>query len=324
MSSILRESPYARSRAFRTFKDKYFVVFCIFSALLSIVVLGILLSSIGIQGTKFLTTDLLSNAPSRNPEDAGIYPAMWGTIMICLVCAATAIPLGVGTAIFLEEYKPVHPWLRRFHSFVQVNITNLSGVPSVVYGILGLTVFAQMFNWGWVGTADEPFLEIGTFENWYYFRLPIGRSVLAGGLTLMLLVLPVIIISSQEALRAVPDSLRKGALALGATRWQMIWRMTLPSAIPGIMTGTILSMSRAIGEAAPILIICGVAYITFTPEHLMDDFTAMPLQIYNWAARPQEEFHQVAASGIIVLMGILLTFNAVAIIIRQKFQKQLS
>lgn len=322
--SILRDSPHARSRAFRTFKDKYFVVFCIASAFLSILVLGILLTSIGVQGTEYLTKDLLSNSPSRKPEQAGIYPAMWGTIMICMVCAATAIPLGVGTAIFLEEYKPRNKWLMKFHSFVQVNITNLSGVPSVVYGILGLTVFAQMFNWGWVGTADEPWLEIGTYENWYYFRLPIGRSVLAGGLTLMLLVLPVIIISSQEALRAVPDSLRKGALALGATRWQMIWRMTLPSAIPGIMTGTILSMSRAIGEAAPILIICGVAYITFTPEHLMDDFTAMPLQIYNWAARPQEEFHQVAASGIIVLMGILLTFNAVAIIIRQKFQKQLS
>jgi phosphate transport system permease protein len=147
--------------------------------------------------------------------------------------------------------------------------------------------------------------------------------VLAGGLTLMLVVLPIIIVASQEALRAVPDSLREGALAAGSTRWQMVSRMTLPAAIPGIMTGSILAMSRAIGEAAPMLVIAGVVYITFTPNNLMDDFTVMPLQIYNWAGLPQAEFHQVAASGIIVLLAILLTFNAVAVMIRQKFQKPL-
>jgi phosphate transport system permease protein len=146
--------------------------------------------------------------------------------------------------------------------------------------------------------------------------------VLAGGLTLMLGVLPIIIIASQEALRAVPNSLRQGALALGATKWQMVWGTSLPSAIPGIMTGAILAMSRALGEAAPLLILAGIVYITFTPANLMDSFTAMPLQVFNWASRPQEDFHQVAASGIIVLMAILLAFNAAAVFIRQKFQRQ--
>jgi phosphate transport system permease protein len=161
-------------------------------------------------------------------------------------------------------------------------------------------------------------------QSWYYLQLPFGRSVLAGGLTLMLVVLPIIIVASQEALRAVPSSLREGALALGSTRWKVVSRMTLPAAVPGVMTGSILAMSRAIGEAAPMLVIAGVVYITFTPQHMMDEFTVMPLQIYNWASLPQEKFHQVAATGIIVLLIILLTFNALAVFIRQTFQKPLT
>jgi phosphate transport system permease protein len=160
--------------------------------------------------------------------------------------------------------------------------------------------------------------------SWYYFRLPFGRGVLAGALTLMLVILPIVIISSQEALRAVPSSLRAGALGLGATQWQVIWNVTLPASIPGIMTGSILSMSRAIGEAAPLLILSGVVFIRFAPKNLMDEFTVMPLQIYNWAGRPQDAFQDLAGAAIILLLIVLLSFNAIAVFIRQKLQKPLS
>ncbi|QQE10834.1 phosphate ABC transporter permease PstA [Planctomycetota bacterium] len=302
-------------------KDKLFVILCIAATMLSITMLIILLTSIGLQGKDFLSWKFLSSAPSRKPAKAGIYPAMMGTIFACGVCALSAIPIGVGTAILLEEFKPRNKHLRLIHSIIQLNITNLAGVPSIVYGILGLTAFAHMF--GVLGTVDQPILTIGTTEDWYHLRLPFGRSVLAGGLTLMLVILPIIIISSQEALRAVPGSLRHGALALGCTKWQTVWSTSLPAAIPGIMTGTILAMSRAIGEAAPLLIIAAL-YLRFTPGHLMDDFSAMPLQIFNWASRPQADFHYVAASGIIVLLAILLTFNAIAITIRQLTHRPMS
>jgi phosphate transport system permease protein len=310
-----------RRDARRRFVDRAFVVIAITAALACIAVLGVLLASILIKGAGSVSLDFLRNPPSRKPEQAGIYPAMIGTIFILLVCAAVTIPLGVGTAVFLEEFKPRKRFIKRLHALVQLNITNLAGVPSVVYGILGMTVFVEMF--GGLGTANDPIWELGTLDNWYYMRLPFGRCVLAGGLTLMLVILPIVMIASQEALRAVPDSLRQGAFGLGCTRWQMVWRMTLPSAVPGIMTGTILAMSRAIGEAAPILIVAGVVYITFTPEHLMDDFTAMPLQVYDWASRPQESFHNIAAASIIVLLAVLISFNAVAIFIRHRFQRTL-
>lgn len=375
-------------RRMRHFKDRLFVVICIVAASMSLIILFVLLASIAVKGFTFLNWNFLTEAPSRKPEEAGIYPAMIGTIFICAICAVVAIPIGVGTAMLLEEFKPKNRWVRHAHGFVQLNITNLAGVPSVVYGILGLTAFVGLF--GLFGNANNPAWTFGASfydvfydetnralhlevsadaeltalsegmvlkdeetgdavivhlhekapadpklgdivagsvasrnedRSWYYVQLPFGRGILTGGLTLMLVVLPVVIIASQEALRAVPDSLRQGAFGLGATRWQTVWNMTLPAAIPGIMTGTILAMSRAIGEAAPILIIAGIVYITFTPQHLMDDFTAMPLQIYDWARRPQEDFHRVAASGIIVLLSVLLTFNAVAIFIRQKFSR---
>jgi phosphate transport system permease protein len=374
----------------RLIKDRLFLALCVVVASASLIALTALLWSIAQKGLTYLSWHFLSDVPSRRPSKAGIGPAMWGTIWACLVCAFFALPLGVGTAIFLEEFKPKRRWLRRVHGFVQLNISNLAGVPSIVYGILGMTVFVQMF--GVFGNANSPTWEIGSRwydqfqtvdgriarvpiehqdspetavldglsgmtaegeeitlhvasasvspplpwtiaadtrpqrtadKKWYYMQLPFGRSVLAGGLTLMLVTLPIMIISAQEALRAVPNSLREGALAAGATKWQMVSKMTLPAAVPGIMTGAILAMSRAIGEAAPMLIIAGVVYITFTPSHLMDKFTVMPLQIYSWAGLPQEDFHKVAASGIIVLLAILLTFNALAVFIRQKFQKPL-
>ena len=312
------------------------------------------------------------------------------------MCALFTLPIAVATAIFLEEFKPRSNAMRLFHGFVQLNISNLAGVPSVVYGIIGLTAFAGMF--GLVGNVNEPALEFGaryfdqfisegerillvpvegsnaplsevspglialtnsghsvkvnvigprdrlptdkraraltlrigaeagriSKKSWYYFRFPFGRGVLSGGLTLMLVVLPIVIIASQEAIRAVPDSLREGSLGLGATRWQTVQKLTLPGATPGIMTGSILAMSRAIGEAAPILIICGIIYIASSPGNLMDDFSVMPLQIFNWAARPQQEFHTVAAKGIIVLLTVLLSFNALAVLIRNKTRRPLA
>jgi phosphate transport system permease protein len=311
--------PTLRSRAVRRRKDQAFNLFCMMAAGLSIVILGVLLTSIFMQGYDHLTWDFITTPPSRKAANAGIYPAMIGSISLLIVCAVTAVPIGVATAVLLEEFKPKHPLLMRIHGFIQLNIANLAGVPSVVYGILGLTALVNMF--GLFGSALEPIYTFGKPENWYYLKVPFGRSVLAGGITLMLVVLPVVIVSSQEALRSVPDSLRRGALALGATKWQTVWTITLPSSIGGIMTGTILAMSRAIGEAAPILVIAGVVYIRFTPTHVMDDFTAMPLQIFDWASRPNEAFHRVAAAGILVLLAVLLTFNAVAVFIRYKFQR---
>ena len=310
-----------RSTRTRVLKDRAFLIVCIAITALSIIALATLLTSILSLGLKHLDWEFLKDVPSRFPDKAGIGPAMWGSVWVCIICALVALPLGVGTAILLEEFKPKSRIVRTLHGFVQLNITNLAGVPSIVYGILGLTVFVELF--GILGNPNEPAFTIGTKDDWYYFQLPLGRGVLAGALTLMLVVLPVIIISAQEALRAVPNSLREGALATGATKWQMVRRMTLPAAVPGIMTGSILAMSRAIGEAAPMLVIAGIVYITFTPQHLMDEFTVMPLQIYDWAGRPQDAFHVVAATGIIVLLAILLVFNAIAVFIRYRFQKPL-
>lgn len=314
-----RSTPRRRSPRAREAFNRGFVVVCITATCTSLALLAVLLVAIITQGHEYLGASFLENAPSRKPELAGIGPALWGSIWICLTCGFFALPIGVGTAILLEEYKPRSVWALKFQSIIQLNISNLAGVPSIVYGIIGLTAFVQMF--GVLGSGLEPSFAIGTPADWYYLQLPFGRGVLAGALTLMLVVLPIVIISSQEALRAVPDSLRESSLALGGTEWQTIQKVVLPSATPGIMTGSILAMSRAIGEAAPILVVAGVVYITFTPQHLMDEFTAMPLQIYDWAGRPQEAFHEVAASGIIVLLSVLLGFNAIAVFIRNRYQK---
>jgi phosphate transport system permease protein len=478
------------------------------AALVSVLILAVLLGSIVVRGWDHLDWAFLNNFPSRNAAEAGLKAALWGTVWLCATCMFIALPLGVGAAILLEEYAPNPRWAKRAHSFVQLNISNLAGVPSIVYGIIGLTVFVRCFGllgnpnqydqmiratlsngkilegmliedrpesvvidvtgvsgaaqaqgMAWPtgvevslalvqgdtkhlssavpGTpvrfeiprdynlpldlafalapaedsvtpivlkvdgvfrelrpgllvlngpmegrmevptatllARESFavrihefslksgevargeslsigvesvtllshgltrtigrdeigsyravgpLAIGREDSFFYVRLPLGGSVLAGALTLMLVILPVVIISSQEALRAVPKSLREGAFAAGATRWQMVSRMVLPSAMPGIMTGAILAMSRAIGEAAPLLVVGGFLFITFTPTNVMSDFAAMPLQIYQWASRPQPEFYDVAAAGIMVLVAVLLAFNAAAILIRQKFQKR--
>lgn len=480
-----------RSPTPRRVKDKAFLLLCLTSASTAILLLVVLLLSILWMGGDRLSIDFLRNYNSSNhPQQAGILPALVGSIWLMMICALLAIPLGVGTAILLEEYQPRHRFLTWLHGFVQMNITNLAGVPSIVYAILGVSAFAAMDMFGAPGSMNEPLATIGqrwfneyrdvadnTFfteakgrhderlpaaagmvfytdtslrqvaeaqvlpseelaprrqeiqsnlrdveetirqgieasrtsrrgpvaidaqraatiatdalkdvktlradnqkliaitteqllamdgmesaalraarrqligelieaelqaagvrglieagelpqrrdqRAWYYLQIPFGRSVLAGGMTLMLVVLPTIIVAAAESIRAVPQTLRQGSLALGSTKWQAIAQVVLPAAIPGICTGTILAMSRAIGEAAPIILL-GAVLITYLPDNLMSGFSAMPLQIYQWTAEPDAEFRRTAAAGIIVLLAVLLSFNAVAIYIRQKLQRQ--
>ena len=259
---------------------------------LAIVLLGMLLWSILQPGWSWLSWHLITAMPSRIPANAGMNSAIWGSIWIVSISAVVAFVIGLGCAIYLEEYAPRNRWT----GFIQTNISNLAGVPSIVYGLLGLVVFV----------------------DW----LHMGRSVLAGALTMGLLILPVVVISSREAIRAVPLSLRQASYGLGATQWQTIRAHVLPSAFPGILTGVILSMSRAIGETAPLIVVGGASQVLFRPASLFDPFMVMPLQIYNWTSRPQKEFEHLAAAAIIVLMIVLLLFNAVAILLRQHFSKK--
>jgi phosphate transport system permease protein len=241
------------------------------------------------DGLPRLSWDFVTSFPSRLASRAGIWAAAVGSFWVLLLTAAIAFPLGVGTAIWLEEYAP-DTTARRL---IQRNIANLAAVPSVVYGILGLAVFVRAFGF--------------------------GRSLLAGAATLALLILPIIIIAAQEAIRAVPRGVRLGSYALGATRWQVVSRQVLPRALPGIMSGTILALSRALGEAAPLIVIGAVGYVAFLPTSPLDGFSALPVQIFEWIGRPQPAFGELAASGIVVLLVVLLSMNAIAILIRNRF-----
>ncbi len=260
---------------------------------IGVLVLAVLLVDTLIDGLKYLRPDLFNNFPSRKPEVAGMKSAIVGSLYMLLIMVPLSFVLGVGAAIYLEEYAKKN-WFTRF---IQLNISTLAGVPSIVYGILGLTIFVR-----WM-----------TLE----------RSLIAGALTMTLLVLPVIIVSSQEALKAVPRSRRDASFALGADKWQTVSRAVLPSAISGILTGVILAMSRAIGETAPLVMIGALTYIAFLPNSLMSSFTVMPIQIFNWISRPQTEFHELAAAGIIVLLVMLLLMNFSAIMLRNKYQKNI-
>jgi phosphate transport system permease protein len=259
---------------------------------LAVVILGVLLWSIVQQGWSWLRTDLFTNMASRRAERAGLQPALFGTLWVISLTALFAFPIGVGAAIYLEEYAPRNWWTR----ILQTNIANLAGVPSVVYGLLGLGLFAE----------------------W----LRLGRSLISGSLTLALLVLPIIIIASQEAIRAVPPSLREAAYALGATKWQVARHHVLPVAMPGVLTGTILAISRAIGETAPLLVVGASAYVTFNPDSFGDKYTVLPMQIYEWARKPGDDFEGLAGAAIIVLMAVLLLMNAAAILLRQRFSRK--
>ncbi|PAE43983.1 phosphate ABC transporter permease PstA [Bacillus sp. 7884-1] len=257
-----------------------------------LLILGVLLYRIFSQGLGYLDLQFLQSLPSRKPENAGVYAALIGTIWLMAVVAPVSLLLGVGTAIYLEEYAKDNA----ITNFIKVNISNLAGVPSIVFGLLGLTIFVRAFA--------------------------LGTSVLAAGLTMSLLVLPVIIVASQEAIRAVPNQLREASFGIGATKWQTIVRIVLPAAIPGILTGGILALSRAIGETAPLVVLGMPLFLAFLPKTFFDSMTVLPLQIYNWTGRPQVEFHALAAAGIIVLLVMLIIMNSIAVLIRNKFQKR--
>ena len=263
------------------------------SVVVGLVVLVALILQSLIKGWPRLNWDLLTSFPSSFPDRAGIQSAIFGTLWMVGIVLVTAIPIGVGAAIYLEEFADTEAWYNRF---IDVIIQNLAAVPSIVYGILGLA-----------------FLSRGLLD--------LGPVVVTAGLTLSFLVLPVVIIASREAIRAVPSSILDGALALGATRWQGVSRQVLPASIPGIATGSILAVSRAIGEAAPLLLLGALQFITFNPTGLNSSFTALPIQIFNWISRPQEGFHVAAAAAIIVLLCITLLMNAVAIWLRNRFQQ---
>jgi phosphate transport system permease protein len=273
-------------------RGRLFYAFLLFSLAIGIVTLATLLIQVVVKGVEWVDLVLLLEPPSADPQIAGAQPAILATIYLGVLVIALSVPVGIGTALYLEEYANRERWYNRF---LEVNIQNLAGVPSIVYGILGLAFLVR--------------------------GIGLGRVLLAGAMILTLLVLPTVIIAAREAIRAVPDSIRQAAYALGATQWQVVWRQVLPAAIPGIATGSILALSRALGETAPLLLVGALTYVSFNPT-LFGDFTALPVQIFQWTQRSQDEFRTLAAAGIVVLIVILLTLNAFAIWIRNRYQRK--
>ena len=276
----------------RYFKAKLFRGFCFSVAWVGVLILGVLLFHVTWEGFPWLDMQFINDFPSRFPKKAGINSALFGTLWLIGFTALFSVPIGIGAGIYLEEFGNKN----YFSRFVDLNISNLAGVPSIVYGMLGMVIFVRWFG--------------------------LGESVLAGALTMSLLILPIIIIATREALRAVSGTIRQAAFALGATRWQTVYAHVLPQAFPGILTGIILALSRAIGEAAPLIMIGALTYVAFVPEGPMDEFTALPIQIFNWASRPQKEFHDLAAAGILVLLFFLLLMNSIAVIIRHRLENK--
>jgi len=267
-----------------------FVAACQLATLVGLVFLGILLVDVVRDGAPYLKPELVTNFPSRFPHRSGYASALVGTVLVAGIMAAVAFPLGVLAAVYLEEYAKPGPWLR----LVEINVANLAAVPSIIYGLLGLGVFVE--------------------------TLRMGKSLLAGAFTLALLVLPLTILSAREALRAVPFSIREAAYALGATRWQVVRHHVLPYAAPGIFTGVILALSRAVGETAPLIMLGALQYVPFLPRSVWDYFTVLPIQIFNYATLPNPEFQRLAAAGIVLLLAVLLALNASAIWLRSRSQ----
>jgi len=290
--AVIPQSEFQRRQARRKWMGRAFHGLCLLSVCIALGMLAVLLIYLLQQGVTGIDWSFLTSFPSRHPDKAGIKPAMLGSIYVVLVAGVVSFTLGVATALFLEEYAT----RSKFAKIAKINIANLAGVPSIVYGILGLQIFVHSMH--------------------------LGNSVLAGGFTPALLVLPIVIVAASEAVRAVPPSLREGSYALGATRWQVIWRMVIPQAFPGILTGVILAVSRAIGETAPLIAMGALTFVPFTPDSPLSRFTVLPIQIFNWTSRPQEGFRETAAAGIIVLLVILLVMNAGAVILRNRFQNK--
>ena len=280
--------------AMRRSLDVTFQALALLVLVVALAALCALIVDVVMDGIGRLSWDFLNASPSRRASRAGIFPALTGSVFVILLTAVLALPIGVATAIYLEEYGR-RDFIARA---IEINITNLAAVPSIIYGLLGLWVFVRVMG--------------------------LGRSVIAGAATLALLALPVVILSTREALRAVPGSIREGSYALGATKWQTIWYQVLPVATPGILTGLILALSRAIGETAPLITMGALTYVTFVPDSIWSPFTVLPIQIFNWVSRPQRDFHANAAAGILVLMALLLTMNALAIWLRDRYQRKVA
>ena len=290
----LEAAQLRRMLAGRYRADRAFRIAAVTAMSVALGALAVLLIDTMMDGAARLSWQFLSSFPSRKPAEAGILAALVGTAYLILLTAVLALPIGVGSAIYLEEYAARH-WFSRV---IEVNIANLAGVPSIIYGLLGLELFVR--------------------------GLGLDRSLLAGALTMALLVLPIIVISAREALRTVPWSIREASYALGASRWETIRHQVLPVAFPGMLTGSILALSRAIGEAAPLITIGALTYIAFLPDGILAPFTALPIQIFNWVSRPQKAFHANAAAAILVLLAVLLLMNALAVFLRQRYQKRLN
>lgn len=275
-------------------KDKLFQFWGLAATLLGLVLLAIFIGNIVVEGLARINWDFLTSLPSRKPEKAGIYTAMLGSIWILGLTALISFPLGVASAIYLEEYGKKD----RLNKILEINISNLAGVPSIIYGLLGLEVFVRVFG--------------------------LGQNILAGSMTLSLLILPIIIVATREAIKAVPKSIKEASFAMGATKWQTIWNQVLPASFGGILTGVILALSRAVGEAAPLIVVGALAYVPFAPASPMDEFTVLPIQIFNWVSRPQHGFAINASAAIIVLLVITFMMNGVAVYLRNKWQKKLN
>ncbi len=274
-------------------RDKLFAIVAGAAVVFGLLALAVFLLDVMLDGVPRINWQFLTSFPSRRAASAGILGALVGSVYLVLLTAAIAVPIGVGAAIYLEEYAANN----RLTRFIELNIANLAGVPSIIYGLLGLELFVR--------------------------TMELGRSLLAGAMTMALLVLPIVIMASREALRAVPPSIRHASYALGATKWETVWNQVLPLGLPGILTGIILALSRAIGEAAPLITIGALTYVAFLPDSVKSPFSALPIQIFNWVSRPQTAFQENAAAGIVILLIILLCLNGVAIWLRNKYQKRL-
>ena len=275
------------------FRDKFFSVWGLLSTLVGLILLAIFIGDIVKVGIQRIDWDFITSLPSRRPERAGIFTAMMGSVWVLVITTLISFPIGVAAGVYLEEYAKQG----RLSRILEVNITNLAGVPSIIYGLLGLEIFARMMG--------------------------LGPSVLAGSMTLSLLILPIIIVATRESIKAVPSSIRDASYALGATKWQTTYFQVLPASFGGILTGVILALSRAVGEAAPLIVVGALAYVPFAPKSPMDDFSVLPIQIFNWISRPQHGFLINAAAAIIILLIITFMMNGIAIYMRNRWQKRI-
>lgn len=275
------------------YQDKIFKYFALGCTLIGVIVLAMLLFNVLSSGLSRIDWDFITEGPSRRAAKAGIFTALVGTLWIMVLTAVIAFPIGISAAIYLEEYAKKS----RLANMLEINIANLAGVPSIIYGLLGLELFAR--------------------------ALHLGGSLLTGSLTLALLILPIIIVSTRESLKTVPYSIREASYALGATKWETIWRQVLPASVSGIFTGVILALSRAVGETAPLIVIGALTFVPYVPESVMDSFTVLPIQIFNWVSRPQKAFSVNAAAAIIILLSITFIMNGIAVYLRHRWQKKI-